>query len=198
MHDKHGFVAGTLVHTHTGLVPIEQIKVGDMVLSKPENGEGELAYKPVVNIFEFDDKEVWFIEISTVFSQSHEDIKAGNIKFSHDILIATSNHQFWLVGKLKSSERLLPTPPSITIIPKPYWSKLEDLEIGSGIIRYDKVLVCIDSVQPVFVMKDHNLGFIQGYLLDHWWKEESGSYIDFNSNPPKLYEKEYYTFFRGC
>ncbi|MCL2076530.1 MAG: Hint domain-containing protein [Betaproteobacteria bacterium] len=33
------FIAGTLVHTREGLVPIEQIKVGDWVLSKPESGE---------------------------------------------------------------------------------------------------------------------------------------------------------------
>ena len=39
MKQEQGFVAGTLVHTDKGLVPIEQIKVGDMVLSKPEIGE---------------------------------------------------------------------------------------------------------------------------------------------------------------
>jgi hypothetical protein len=42
------FIAGTLVHTDQGLVPIEQIKVGDRVLSAPESGEWELAYKRVV------------------------------------------------------------------------------------------------------------------------------------------------------
>jgi hypothetical protein len=41
------FAAGTLVHTKEGLVPIEQVKVGDWVLSKPENG-GEQAYKRVL------------------------------------------------------------------------------------------------------------------------------------------------------
>ena len=36
------FVAGTLVHTDKGLVPIDQIKVGDMVLSRDENNpDGE-------------------------------------------------------------------------------------------------------------------------------------------------------------
>ena len=35
------FVAGTLVHTRSGPVPIEQIKVGDLVLSHPDQG-GEL------------------------------------------------------------------------------------------------------------------------------------------------------------
>ncbi|TDM06778.1 MAG: hypothetical protein C4K60_11380 [Ideonella sp. MAG2] len=41
------FAAGTLVHTKQGLMPIEQIKVGDWVLSKHESGSGEQAYKRV-------------------------------------------------------------------------------------------------------------------------------------------------------
>jgi hypothetical protein len=45
------FAAGTLVHTKEGLVPIEQIKVGDWVLSKPEN-RGEQAYKRVLKAIE--------------------------------------------------------------------------------------------------------------------------------------------------
>lgn len=52
-----GFVAGTLIHTDKGLVPIEQIKVGDMVLSMPENGRPEeKAYKRVIGTFKSDDK----------------------------------------------------------------------------------------------------------------------------------------------
>lgn len=41
-----GFAAGTLVHTKEGLKPIEEIQVGDWVLSKPGNG-GEQAFKRV-------------------------------------------------------------------------------------------------------------------------------------------------------
>lgn len=39
-----GFVAGTLVHTDKGLVPIQDLKVGDKALSKPEDGNGAMAY----------------------------------------------------------------------------------------------------------------------------------------------------------
>ena len=47
-----GFVAGTLVHTDKGLVPIQELKVGDKVLSRDEhNPDGELAYKRVLNTF---------------------------------------------------------------------------------------------------------------------------------------------------
>jgi hypothetical protein len=42
------FIAGTLVHTREGLRPIEEIKVGDYVLSKPEDGCGKPEYKKVL------------------------------------------------------------------------------------------------------------------------------------------------------
>ena len=47
--EPNGFVAGTQVHTKEGLIPIEEIKIGDMVLSKSESGEGEQAYKRVIS-----------------------------------------------------------------------------------------------------------------------------------------------------
>jgi Pretoxin HINT domain len=51
------FTAGTLVHTDRGLILIEKIRVGDRVLSQPEE-TGELAYKRVLRTFSFEDKEV--------------------------------------------------------------------------------------------------------------------------------------------
>jgi hypothetical protein len=55
-----GFVAGTLVHTQNGLVPIEQIKVGDMVLSQPQE-KGATAYKHVLRTFVHGNCEVLFL-----------------------------------------------------------------------------------------------------------------------------------------
>lgn len=44
------FIAGTLVHTDKGLVPINKIKVGDRVLSRDENNpDAENVYKRVVS-----------------------------------------------------------------------------------------------------------------------------------------------------
>ena len=54
---ESGFIAGTPVHTNKGLVAIEQLKVGDMVLSKPESGDGEQLYKRVVNTIKSVDKQ---------------------------------------------------------------------------------------------------------------------------------------------
>ena len=55
---KSWFVAGTLVHTDKGLVPIEQIKVGDRVLSRPENPpDAPNEYKQVINTFKSAEKK---------------------------------------------------------------------------------------------------------------------------------------------
>ena len=49
------FAAGTLVHTKNGLVPIEQVKVGDWVLSRHDNNTGKQAYKRVLKTIQSDE-----------------------------------------------------------------------------------------------------------------------------------------------
>ena len=44
---KNCFIGGTLVYIREDLRPIEDIKVGDYVLSRPEDGSGETRYKRV-------------------------------------------------------------------------------------------------------------------------------------------------------
>ena len=80
------FAARTLVHTKEGLVPIEQIKVGDWVLSKPENG-GEQAYKRVVRKIQRESETVMKVlyalpDLTTLYK-----------------LIVTPNHPFWIDGQ---------------------------------------------------------------------------------------------------
>lgn len=83
------FVAGTLVHTKDGLKPIEQIKVGDYVLSQPEM-KGERAYKRVTRTFEYDDKQIFIISY-----YRNDDSEQG---FEIETIGVTGNHPFWLVG----------------------------------------------------------------------------------------------------
>lgn len=80
---ESGFIASTLVHTQNGLVPIEQIKVGDLVLAKPQQG-GELAYKRVVKTIAYESKRI--MEITYRIPQTN---KVG-------FLWATPNHRFYL------------------------------------------------------------------------------------------------------
>lgn len=51
------FVAGTLIHTKNGLVPIEKIQVGDWVAARSEE-TGETSYKQVLRLVRNGEKEI--------------------------------------------------------------------------------------------------------------------------------------------
>lgn len=87
------FAAGTLVHTQEGLKPIEDIKVGDMVLSKHESGEGERAYKRVTKTFVHEDREV--ILLGAMFGKPTPTASERVIKH----LVVTPDHPIWVKGK---------------------------------------------------------------------------------------------------
>ena len=101
------FPKGTLVHTQNGLVPIEQIKVGDMVLSKHESGEGEQTYKPVTRVFEHGPTKVvrvWYIEDA-------EKPTYGGAVFT------TQDHPFWVEGAGWTEARCLDAIPDLARMP---------------------------------------------------------------------------------
>ena len=82
------FMKGTLVETEEGWTPIDELKVGDLVMSRPENGIGEAVPKRVVNTFRYEDKEVVMLK----FSQFPERNGGGGS------LVVTPNHPFCVYG----------------------------------------------------------------------------------------------------
>ncbi|PJZ28936.1 polymorphic toxin-type HINT domain-containing protein [Leptospira kmetyi] len=75
------FVAGTLVHTKDGLKKIEEIQVGDMVLSWNEE-TGNNSYKKV--------SQLWVRETELLY----------DLEIGEDTQLQTTwNHPFWVVGK---------------------------------------------------------------------------------------------------
>ncbi|SDX72233.1 S8 family serine peptidase [Paenibacillus sp. CF384] len=74
------FTAGTTVTTIDGEKPIEEIKIGDQVLSKNPY-TGEVAYKGVEQLFEREVSSTW------------------NITAGKEVISTTAEHPFWIVGK---------------------------------------------------------------------------------------------------
>jgi intein/homing endonuclease len=90
------FVAGTLIWTDQGQKPIEQVNVGDLVLSQPENG-GERVYKRVVNTFRHEQQEVFLLQFL-----DKEELEVARIEGrlmrpgTRSFVVATGNHPFWI------------------------------------------------------------------------------------------------------
>jgi hypothetical protein len=87
---KGGLIAGTLVHTDKGLVPIERLKISDQVLSRSENDpEGELSYQRIIETHIFEEKSLRLVRFARHNSQSSKDVFG---------IIATPNDLFWVEG----------------------------------------------------------------------------------------------------
>jgi hypothetical protein len=82
---KACFAAGTMVHTPNGLVPIQDLKVGDWVLSKPENGTGDVAPKRVLKTFRTEQQKVRFLAV----------YPPEWVGEQYDSFAVTESHPFW-------------------------------------------------------------------------------------------------------
>lgn len=93
------FATGTLIHTKDGLKPIEQIQIGDWVLTQPEE-TGERTYKRVTRTTRFEDAAVWTL---TYYPKAERDkARAEGRMMPRGIdrrLVVTPNHPFWVKDK---------------------------------------------------------------------------------------------------
>ena len=166
--DPACFVAGTLVHTKEGLRPIEEIKVGDWVLSKPENGEGKQAYKRVTQTFVHDDKEVCLL--SYVKSEGYgwrPDSKTWESR-----LIVTLNHPFFVKGhEYNEAGNRVPTIG---------W-------VEAGQLKTDHFFVTTDDAVDTFVSSHAVLRATEVEKEMAWILVDRddllGNYIDFRTYP---------------
>lgn len=102
--DIAGFPAYVRVMTDQGLVRIQDVRVGDRVLSKPESGFGEQCYQRVSKTFSFKEQEIWIIKYCLVDVAkdcrhfSFEKVKRLAFKGQARSFEATPNHPFWVKG----------------------------------------------------------------------------------------------------
>lgn len=142
------FVAGTLVHTKNGLVPIEKIRIGDWVLSQPEI-KGEQAYKRVSDTFVFEDKEVMFIDFlpEAEFERAratHTLVREG----TKQPFVVTPNHPFWIesVG----------------------WTRADELEPGTKVELRDGTLAYVNHLASIYQAGSADAGWAPFEDIDNW------------------------------
>ncbi len=119
------FAAGTLVHTADGLVPIEKLRPGTMVLSQPEDG-GERAMRRVVNKFSRLDQPLMAIQVKAIEADGAE---------TFTTLFATPNHPFWVETSLTEDGK--------------HWLAAECLEAGMGLQLADGRRAAVSAAAPI-------------------------------------------------
>jgi hypothetical protein len=181
-----GFVAGTLVHTRNGLQPIEQIRVGDCVLSKPEDGQGELSYQLVTRTFEYEDKELYYV------SYSVPNKKEGQpLTWDYGYIVVTGGHPIWIK---ESSQYLSYRAATEQITDIHAWMSVEELylrnwrvdwvEQGIPITFYaelaDGRTAIIRDINPLLQSFDSDIG-VAFFDSDTWKPDCGGQTLIFSS-----------------
>jgi hypothetical protein len=129
--DGDCFVAGTLVHTDKGLVPIEHLQVGDMVLSLPENGQGEKTYKKVLDTFKSQDKkQIYRIHCAGTDSDANE---------YYPQFFATKEHPFYVFTDDEWS-----------------WVALENLQCGDKFKTFNNTNIYVVEVFEMYTIEDNS------------------------------------------
>ncbi|GAC1374736.1 MAG: hypothetical protein NVS3B3_11230 [Aquirhabdus sp.] len=151
---KSGFVAGTLVHTDKGLVPIEQIKVGDMVLSKPENeAEGKLVYQPITETHQFQNKTLLFLRIGVNKDDADQTSVSG--------VIASRNHLFWVINY--------------------GWKSTDLLRMGDIVSLENGLTATVFEWGVILATDTSNVGWMPSFYEIHGFHED-GILIDLRNN----------------
>jgi RHS repeat-associated protein len=148
------FVAGTQIHTIDGLKPIEEIKVGDMVLSYDENTK-TYEYKPVAQTFTAVKDNIVKLKI------------AGESK----IFTTTTEHPFYV--KIKKQYR---ARSNLSADADGEWKTAEELKVGDKVLRPDgswtRILSISRETKPTFVYNfevegNHNYFVGEKGVLSH-------------------------------
>lgn len=165
---ENGFITGTLVHTKDGLVPIEQIKVGDYVLSKPESGEGELSYQKVTKTFVHENQPILCVVVYPERLYIEAKAEERLIDESQLIpLLVTPNHPFWVEEK-----------GWVDAI------KLRSLMFYSNRLRLaDGSFALIGDVHTVMRMDNPNLGWLMdGVFCPRKTSDDDSGWVDLSNN----------------
>lgn len=168
--NKAGLVAGTLIHTQEGLRPINQIKVGDYVLSRPADGCDVGVYKRVVKTIECEPQETWFVswEDPALLKKLNTEGLSKEAYFAaygNGFVVTTPNHLFWVVDsdeeRLKYEEFTLYIGPPY---PRQQWVRADHLAPGMKLLLSNGRIVDVSHSIRVYKTNIHTTGWIP----QHW------------------------------
>ncbi len=167
-----GFVAGTLVHTERGLVPIQEIKVGDRVLSQSDE---QYTYQPVISTFKSIEKQqLYLLRYIDNYIAPHEDdpfAQTMNLEGMFPSEIHTkvfTNQKIWINKDVNYEIH-------------EGWQSIYELNGGECIQFKDKSIGAIISVDPL----------MQTHIDQVFYLHTDGDYVpmivDMRNNELKTY-----------
>jgi hypothetical protein len=178
-----GFVAGTLIHTRESLRPIEQIKVGDYVLSKPESGLGEPSYQRVMRTFEHENREVFLVSWSIL------DSPIPWPEQEPAFVVVTGTHPIWVKRFVDRSDKGVKEVNAWMSIEEIYIINFEfnvvqnKAGVDVDVELHDGRVAQLGSVKPLLQSRDQNIGV--GFKDTEYWGENySGPEVRFLTNGP--------------
>lgn len=133
-----GFVAGTLVHTDKGLVPIQNLKVGDLVWSK-NLVTNEKSLQPILESQKIQNQDIWQVE-------HFEDVETESEPY---YIYGSENSLIWVLGDADGYEG---TPVK--------WTRItdDDMQTMSLIEFINGQKACLSWTYPVFITDINDMG----------------------------------------
>lgn len=156
-----GFAAGTLVHTDRGLVPIQNIRIGDMVLSRHKIDDKKLVYKRVTKTFITENQPIWTMIACGLFD------KDKDVYGVEEFIFTTANHPFW---KLPNQER-----DSIDTN-MGEWVGVSDIEYGDPLVDFRGKFVDVLENRCLYKTTEPNKAF---YMVKPDY--DAGIFLDVNA-----------------
>ncbi|MCP2040049.1 transcription-repair coupling factor (superfamily II helicase) [Neisseria sp. HSC-16F19] len=201
---KGCFIKGTLVETPEGWTPIDVLKAGDLVMSRPQSGIGEAVPKRVVNTFRAEQKEIWYLSLGkfpkrqgggeqlavtpdhlfcvygVVTNLIVEDPLLGTLGKGDTDFDMASDPQAW--EKWEAWTKFKNTPYEMQAYGQPMWKRADQLARGDVLLGYKDYYV-VEQSRAIYAMADLKTAWVQMNGQNQDWKKlEIGHRFDFSEN----------------
>lgn len=177
----YGFVAGTLVHTPGGTVPIQEIQPGDWVLSSGAGIDSKISSRSVLSVDIFSNVEIWNLTI-----QRQE---AGLGDSQEDFILLSSHQPLGIMGQ-RAFDRQANSWAEMRILPMTNylghpaeeWFLASDLYDSAGVVLCTSDCIGVDVIEshPLFTMNNPSWAWGSTYYVE----EMVGKVYDLSQNHP--------------